>query len=202
MLTTSEMYEVMISEGDVALYKLDEWAEKAPAKTFLYYGETGLSLSYADVKRRSDALAAGLAALGVERGDRVSVLTRNSLAAALAVFAIWRCGGVYAPHNFNLRGKLLSYQINDTAPKVLLADTSMADQLSGVHRLHLWHNGPGEGRRTAEPMDQSVRVRRPVTARPRRRSLLRPAPLPRRRRLLAPHPRAMEGLHRRAMEPF
>jgi crotonobetaine/carnitine-CoA ligase len=132
MMTSDEVFAEMVASGDVALYKLDECAALSPDKTFIYYGETGTRLSFAEVKRRADALAGGLASIGVRPGDRVSVLTGNSLAAALAMFAAWRAGAIYAPVNFNLRGKLLSYQLNDTRPAVLITDPSFTDALSAV----------------------------------------------------------------------
>ncbi len=132
MLTPQEVFDTMTGEGDVALYKLDEWADKTPDKTFIHYGETGLRLSFAQVKQRADRLAAGLAEIGVARGARISVLTGNSLAAALSMFAAWRIGALFAPINYNLRGGLLSYQINDTGPRVLITDTSFDERLGEI----------------------------------------------------------------------
>ncbi len=132
MMERSDLFEHLLSEGDIALYKLDEWADKTPDKTFIYYGETDLSLSFSEIRRRSNALAAGLASLGVAHGDRVSVLTSNSLVATISMFAAWRLGALYAPHNFNLRGQLLSYQINDTGPVVLITEPSFSDSFSEI----------------------------------------------------------------------
>lgn len=132
MMQRSDLYEHLVSEGDIALDKLDEWANKTPDKTFIHFGETGLKLSFAEVRQRSNVLAAGLASLGVTKGDRVSVLTGNSLTATIAMFAAWRVGALYAPHNYNLRGQLLSYQINDTSPAVMITDTAFADVLADI----------------------------------------------------------------------
>lgn len=132
MMPRSDLYEHLVSEGDIALYKLDEWADKTPDKTFIHFGETGLRLSFAEVRLRSNVLAAGLASIGVTKGDRVSVLTGNSLTATIAMFAAWRVGALYAPHNYNLHGQLLSYQINDTNPAVMITDTSFSDVLADI----------------------------------------------------------------------
>lgn len=127
-----QAFELMVAEGDMVLDRLDACVEAYPDKTFIYYGEHRLALSFADFKARTDALAASLSELGVGPDDRVSVLTRNSLTAALAMFAIWRAGAVYAPINFNYKGRLLSYQINDTAPKALILDVNLADVLEEI----------------------------------------------------------------------
>lgn len=132
MMTPEQIFEELVAAGDIALYKLDECAEKYPDKTFIHYGETGARLSFAQVKQRADALAAGLAELGVTRGDRVSVLTANSLVAVLAMFAAWRAGALYAPVNFNLRGQLLSYQLNDARPAVLITAPAFSEALGEI----------------------------------------------------------------------
>ncbi|WP_284455058.1 AMP-binding protein [Alloalcanivorax xenomutans] len=122
----------LLAEGDMVLDRLDACVERHPEKTFIYYGEDDVSLSFKAFKEKSDALAAGLAGLGVTADDRVSVLTRNSLMAALSMFAIWRAGAVYAPVNFNYKGRLLSYQLRDTAPKVLIVDVNLAPAVDEV----------------------------------------------------------------------
>ena len=127
-----QVFEQMVEQGDLVLDKLDDCARRHPNKVYLHYGEDGVHLSFAQVKAQSDRLAAGLVALGLKPGEPVSVLTRNSLVSALAMFAIWRAGGVFAPVNFNFRGPLLSYQLNDTAPFALITDPSFAPVLEEV----------------------------------------------------------------------
>ncbi len=132
MQQSQDLFGQMVNEGDVALYQLDRHARENPAKVFIHYGETGERLTFADVRERSETLARGLAALGVARGNPVSVLTSNSLLAALAMFACWRVGALYAPVNFNLRGRLLSYQLNDTAPQVMITDSGFCGALDAI----------------------------------------------------------------------
>ncbi len=56
--------------------------------------------TWAQIDRRVDAAAAGLAALGVVKGDRVLVQSRNCPAMVEAMFACFRLGAVYVPTNF------------------------------------------------------------------------------------------------------
>lgn len=145
-----QVFEQLVEQGDLVLDKLDSCVRNHPDKIYLHYGEDGLRLSFAQVKAQSDQLAAGLVALGLKSGEPVSVLTRNSLVSALAMFAIWRAGGIFAPVNFNFRGPLLSYQLNDTAPFALITDPSFApilDEVAGdlrVERLVVHAPRPGD----------------------------------------------------------
>ncbi len=56
--------------------------------------------SWAQLERRVDAAAAGLDALGVGKGDRVLVQSRNCHQMVEAMFACFRVGAVYVPANF------------------------------------------------------------------------------------------------------
>lgn len=131
-LGAAEAFADMTRDGDVVLARLDHFADTAPDRLYIRYGEDGVDLTYAETRARADRLAAGLAAQGVAPGDRVAVLTRNSLVAAVAMFAIWRAGAVYAPINFNLTGRLLAYQLSDAAPKLILTDPAFLDALEAV----------------------------------------------------------------------
>jgi len=131
-MTPAQVFDDMVAQGDMVLDKLDRCAREMPQKVYLHYGEDGVHMTFAEVRQVSDRIAAGLAAMGLQLGQPVSVLTRNSLISALAMFAIWRAGGVFAPVNFNFRGPLLSYQLNDTAPFVLITDVSFASVLAEV----------------------------------------------------------------------
>jgi long-chain acyl-CoA synthetase len=60
-----------------------------PATQFL-----GAQLTFLDLKRRSDALAASLAALGIVKGDRVGIMLPNCPQYTIAAFAVLRLGAV------------------------------------------------------------------------------------------------------------
>ncbi|ASK34083.1 AMP-dependent synthetase [Alcanivorax sp. N3-2A] len=148
-MTPETAFSRLLEEGDMVLDNLDACVARHPDKTFIYYGEDDLTLSFKAFKAKSDALAAALIGLGVEPDDRVSVLSRNSLVAALSMFAIWRAGAVYAPVNFNYTGRLLSYQLDDTAPKALIVDVNLApavdEILAGIEITEFIVHDPVEG---------------------------------------------------------
>lgn len=132
VLTPEQAFAEMVAQGDVVLDRLDHWVETQPDKVFIDYGEDDLRLGFAAFSRQVDAVAAGLVRLGAVPGDRVSVMTRNSLVAALVMFACWRSGAIYAPVNFNYKGRLLAYQLDDTAPSVFVVG---ADCAQAVHEV-------------------------------------------------------------------
>ncbi|MGE4325466.1 MAG: AMP-binding protein [Pseudodonghicola sp.] len=131
-LTPEVVFNRMTEDGDVLLHALDAHATHQPDKLLLHYGDEDLDLSYAQFAARTRRMAAQLSAQGVGTGDHVSVLSQNALVTALSMFAVWRLGAVFAPVNYNLRGSFLSYQIGDTAPKVVIADAPGVELLNSM----------------------------------------------------------------------
>ena len=77
---------------------------------------------YATFVHRCARLAAGLDALGVERGDRVAILAANGHRYLEAFFGIPAWGGVVVPLNTRLAVPELEAILRDSAPRVLLTD--------------------------------------------------------------------------------
>lgn len=139
---TASLIDLLEFDFVTAIDALDHHVAEAPDKLAIHYGETGERLSYADVGERTDRVAGNLVGLGVEPGERVGVLTTDSLLATLVMVGSWKCGGVYAPFNFQYAGDLLTYVIADSSPSVLLVDAvllpavlDVAPQLERLPRL-------------------------------------------------------------------
>ncbi|MBN9735612.1 MULTISPECIES: AMP-binding protein [unclassified Pseudonocardia] len=82
------------------------------------------SLTYSEVDRRVTHLADGLAALGVQPGDRVGLLMANHPEFVLLKFAIARAGAVAIPFNFLYRASELAFVLRQSRCSVLLSMTA------------------------------------------------------------------------------
>jgi crotonobetaine/carnitine-CoA ligase len=89
-----------------------EKAEEYDAAPFLDF--TGDVYSYRAIDQLSSAVAAGLQALGVARGDTVLSLLDNSVDAVLTWLAINNLGAVSVPTNTAYKGEFLRLQIVDS----------------------------------------------------------------------------------------
>jgi hypothetical protein len=49
---------------------------------------------------------------------------------ALLEYGIWKAGAVFCPINYNFKGRLLSYRINDTKPRLMIAEQSLIPLLN------------------------------------------------------------------------
>ncbi len=67
---------------------------------------TGSSITFGEFARRVDAIAAELQHRGLQRGDRVAMLTPPGVELLAAVYGVWRAGGVtvVADRGLGLRG--------------------------------------------------------------------------------------------------
>lgn len=126
------MTALLTAQGNNVVGQLDHWVQHTPEATYFHYGERDRSLTFADFGALTDTIAGNLHALGIAKGDRVSVLSTNSLLCALVMFSTWKVGGVYAPINYSFTGRLLAYQVDDTAPALLVTDSALAPVISAV----------------------------------------------------------------------
>jgi acyl-CoA synthetase (AMP-forming)/AMP-acid ligase II len=101
-------------------------ARECPGRPFLRM--PGVELSFAEVDRRSDALARAIAALGIGHGDRVSLMLPNSPEFVVIWFAVAKLGAVTAPVNTAFKGHVLRDAIDLVGSRLLLAHRSLRDQ--------------------------------------------------------------------------
>jgi long-chain acyl-CoA synthetase len=76
---------------------LDDATASFPSRPALAF--RGLTTTYREVRDAADHLAAGLAGLGVRKGDRVSIVLPNCPQLVLTVFAVLRLGAVVVQHD-------------------------------------------------------------------------------------------------------
>jgi acyl-CoA synthetase (AMP-forming)/AMP-acid ligase II len=95
-------------------------------------GTDGTRLTYDELNRITDALAAGLIGIGLVPGDRVVWLKDNCLEYLLAYFATAKAGLIFSPMNYWLRPGELTDLITLLEPQALIAGTDYADRLDGL----------------------------------------------------------------------
>ncbi|NMH96253.1 long-chain-fatty-acid--CoA ligase [Pseudonocardia acidicola] len=82
--------------------------------------------SYRELDERVTRLANALAARGVEVGDRVAVLGRNSIEVLEAYFATLRLGAICVPVNFRLVADEIAYVLADSGATAVVVDAALA----------------------------------------------------------------------------
>lgn len=93
---------------------------------------SGESLSYAELLALAERRAAGLAAMGVGKGDRVLLIMNNSIDMIACWFAVNLLGAVEVPTNTANRGASLVHIANNSGAQVAIIDAQYASTLSEV----------------------------------------------------------------------
>ncbi|MCL4744694.1 MAG: AMP-binding protein [Burkholderiaceae bacterium] len=78
-------------------------------------------LSYAQLEAMANRLAHALIAIGVRPGDRVGLLSENSLQFVVIVLAAAKAGAFLVPYNFRYSAREACYVTRDAEPAVLFA---------------------------------------------------------------------------------
>jgi fatty-acyl-CoA synthase len=118
---------------------LDEIAAREPGHEFIVAGRE--RLSYGETRARVRALAKGLHALGVQRGDKVALLMPNRAAWILADFAVTLLGATLVAISTWSRARELAYMLGHSDASTLIT----VDRFAGQDYLHALTElgGPG-----------------------------------------------------------
>ncbi|HKJ23314.1 MAG TPA: AMP-binding protein, partial [Myxococcota bacterium] len=109
---------------------LDYRAREHAGAAFAIQGDR--RLSYAEAREASDRLANALIDEGLEAGDRVAWLSKNSIEHALFYYAASKAGVVPVPLNYRLAAPEWEFIVNDAGAKLLFAAPELARAIAPV----------------------------------------------------------------------
>lgn len=98
---------------------LQEAAEQFPQKTAIHF--LGKELTYKEIYEQAIKLASYLQQLGLQKGDRVSIMLPNCPQAVISYYAVLFAGGIVVQTNPLYTERELEYQLNDSGAKVIIA---------------------------------------------------------------------------------
>jgi acyl-CoA synthetase (AMP-forming)/AMP-acid ligase II len=93
---------------------------------------TGETVTFGEFKERVDRLAAGLKQAGIQSGDRIGVIGKNSLAFFQLYGAAAALGAIVLPVNWRLSADEVAFNLSDCAPTVVFADDEFAAVVEGI----------------------------------------------------------------------
>ncbi|MBQ5316381.1 MAG: amino acid adenylation domain-containing protein [Oscillospiraceae bacterium] len=100
-------------------------AERYPDNTAVIFGDT--SLTYAEVDRRSDSIAAYIESRGIGRGDVVSVLIPKGIYQVTASLGALKAGCAYQPLDPTYPPERLNFMVKDASARMLITAPELAD---------------------------------------------------------------------------
>jgi acyl-CoA synthetase (AMP-forming)/AMP-acid ligase II len=84
-------------------------------------------ISHQQFLEKVDRLSQGLMSIGVEKGDRIGVVSQNCLEYMYLYGAAAKIGAIILPVNWRLNSRELEYVITDGAPKTIFSSSELYD---------------------------------------------------------------------------
>jgi acyl-CoA synthetase (AMP-forming)/AMP-acid ligase II len=94
----------------------------------LVEGNTGRVVTYGELREQVRRVAAGLAELGIGKGDVVALCSPNSPEFAIVFYAAARLGATLTPMNPANTPRELAHQLTDANAKLLVSTAALADK--------------------------------------------------------------------------
>ena len=103
-------------------------AQKHPNRAALVCGKE--RWTYEMLDNHTSHLAMKLMSLGMQRDDRVAILTDNSAETVISIYSALKAGGAFVVLTSSIKGPKLSYILNNCQPRFLIVHTSKAQAVS------------------------------------------------------------------------
>jgi long-chain acyl-CoA synthetase len=134
MMSESEnmSIEIQTSEPQNLRELLEQRAQSFGKKHFLFSEADARSYSYAEFDGAVNRTVRMLAARGVGKGNKVSLLMPNSAEYIIAYFACFKLGALAGPINSLLKPPEMAYVIGNSEAKVLLVSTDFMQQVESI----------------------------------------------------------------------
>lgn len=111
-------------------YFLETSAQKYPNQPCTIF--KGAKITYKEMSELTDRLAAGLASLGIKKGDRVGLFIPNTPQFVIAYFAVLKIGGVVVATNPLYSAKEIEHQANDSGMEIMIVMSNFYNQVKAV----------------------------------------------------------------------
>jgi long-subunit acyl-CoA synthetase (AMP-forming) len=111
--------------------------EDHPDRVFLRTKDDEISLTFAQVRDRVDALAGGLHKLGVRKGDTVALMFANRPEFNIADLAVMTLGATPFSLYATLSPEQIQYVVQDAGAKIALIEEAHLEQVAGARELGL-----------------------------------------------------------------
>ncbi len=111
----------------VALNKPDK-----AALVYLYKGEKKGEITYGELNEKANRLANALLDLGIQKGDRVAIISYNCIQFVVYIMAMSKIGAWITPLNYALKTRELQMLIAHSQPKMVIVEDELAAQVADI----------------------------------------------------------------------
>ncbi len=109
---------------------LDQTADRVPNRIAMIFG--GMELTYGELRTLSERFATALAAMGVNKGDRVAIHLPNCPQFAIAYYGTLKTGAIFTPLSPLLAPREARHQLNDSGSETLISLDLLYPGIRGI----------------------------------------------------------------------
>ncbi|KAB2336333.1 long-chain fatty acid--CoA ligase [Cytobacillus depressus] len=109
-------------------WELDWIANRArllPDSIAVVDGEEGCRFTYKEMNERAENLANYLSSIGIQKGDRIALLSPNHVSYFDLLFACGKIGAIFVPINWRLSQAEIEYILQNCTPKLLVVSKKL-----------------------------------------------------------------------------
>ena len=133
-MAKSAFPDIVIPDGSLSDFLFAGLEEKTDRPAFIE-GVSGRAISYRELWRGAQAVAAHLTGLGLKKGERVGVLAPNGIDYILAWQGAVLAGGVVTGINPSYTAEEIAYQIQDADVRFLFASEGLVGHAPALEHL-------------------------------------------------------------------
>ncbi|MGC8604762.1 MAG: class I adenylate-forming enzyme family protein, partial [Desulfomonilaceae bacterium] len=124
----------------------------------------GKSWTYTQIKEMSEKVAAILQNLGIERGDKVAIMSHNTPAFVFSFYGILKAGGTVVPINHKLSPPEVEYILDHSESKIFFFDGSLAETVRKLRdsKGKISMDSPADGFQMLEDLLRDAPTFKPV----------------------------------------
>jgi tyrocidine synthetase-3 len=147
--------------GDKTVYRMfEEQVERdrhriAVVGVHQLHQRENICLTYSELNRKSNQLAASLIERGVLADSIVGIMVKRSIEMIIGIFGILKAGAAYLPIDPHYPGDRIQYMLKDSEAKVLVTTPGLAEKFAGLSivncQLLAVNEKPPERRRLNNP---------------------------------------------------
>ncbi len=104
-----------------------KWARLTPQKLAVIDAEKNRRISFKELENLVNQIANGLISIGLQKGDRVGILSKNSIEHLALFYACGRIGLIAQPMNWRLSASELTKIIENGNPTVVIVDGDLSE---------------------------------------------------------------------------
>ena len=119
---------------------LERGAKSYPERSAVAVGDR-VVLTYIQLADRVARIAGALRGrFAMKAGDRVAIVTKNSVGFLETLYGIWHAGLVAVPINFKLHPSEIAYILNHAGVRVCFASTDIAEAVAPHAPKRAWNS--------------------------------------------------------------